>query len=108
MEFIDYYKSLGLTKTATTDEIKKAYRQLARKLHPDTNPDDKNAKRRFQEVNEANEVLSNPEKRKKYDQYGNNLKARITVIFLPFLNLCLDNPIREDKPNLEVRISTVN
>lgn len=70
MEFIDYYQVLGLTKTATADEIKKAYRKLARKLHPDLNPDDKDAQAKFQQLNEANEVLSNPEKRKKYDKYG--------------------------------------
>lgn len=70
MEFIDYYQVLGLTKTATADEIKKAYRKLARKLHPDLNPDDKEAQAKFQQLNEANEVLSNPEKRKKYDKYG--------------------------------------
>ena len=70
MEFIDYYKILGIEKNATEDDIKKAYRKLARKLHPDLNPDDKNAHQKFQQVNEANEVLSDPEKRKKYDQYG--------------------------------------
>lgn len=70
MEFIDYYKILGITKNATEDEIKKAYRKLARKLHPDINPDDKEAHAKFQQLNEANEVLSNPEKRKKYDKYG--------------------------------------
>ncbi len=68
--FIDYYKILGIEKNATREEIKKAYRKLARKLHPDLNPNDKNAKQKFQEINEANEVLSDPEKRKKYDQYG--------------------------------------
>ena len=70
MEFIDYYKVLGLSKTATAEEIKKAYRKLARKLHPDINPNDKEANSKFQQLNEANEVLGNPEKRKKYDKYG--------------------------------------
>ena len=70
MAFVDYYKVLGTDKTASADEIKKAYRKLARKYHPDVNPNDNEAKQRFQEINEANEVLSDPEKRKKYDQYG--------------------------------------
>lgn len=70
MDFIDYYKILGINKTATADEIKAAYRKLARKHHPDLNPNDKEAHKKFQQVNEANEVLSDPDKRKKYDQYG--------------------------------------
>src|SRR5258706_11905201 len=70
MEFVDYYKTLGLDKNATGEDIKKAYRKLARKYHPDLNPNDKDANKRFQQINEANEVLSDPEKRKKYDQYG--------------------------------------
>src|SRR5580692_10114633 len=70
MEFIDYYKVLGLEKTASTEDIKKAYRKLARKYHPDLNPNDKEANKKFQQINEANEVLSDPDKRKKYDQYG--------------------------------------
>jgi len=70
MDFIDYYKILGINKTASQDEIKAAYRKLARKHHPDLNPNDKEANKKFQQVNEANEVLSDPEKRKKYDQYG--------------------------------------
>jgi curved DNA-binding protein len=74
MEFIDYYKILGVGKNATQDEIKAAYRKLARKLHPDVNPNDKEAHKRFQQVNEANEVLSDPEKRKKYDKYGKDWK----------------------------------
>ncbi|MEP7318067.1 MAG: DnaJ C-terminal domain-containing protein, partial [Panacibacter sp.] len=65
-----YYKALGVEKNASADDIKKAYRKLARKLHPDLNPNDKEAHKKFQQVNEANEVLSDPEKRKKYDQYG--------------------------------------
>lgn len=69
-EFIDYYKILGVDKTATADDIKKAYRKLARKHHPDLNPNNAEAKKLFQQVNEANEVLSDPEKRKKYDKYG--------------------------------------
>jgi len=70
MEFIDYYKVLGIDKSASEDDIKKAYRKLARKLHPDLNPNDKEAQHKFQQINEANEVLSDPEKRKKYDTYG--------------------------------------
>ncbi|CAN5385839.1 J domain-containing protein [soil metagenome] len=70
MEFIDYYKVLELDKSASADDIKKAYRKLARKLHPDLNPNDKDAQKKFQQINEANEVLSDSEKRKKYDQYG--------------------------------------
>lgn len=70
MEFIDYYKILEIDKKASQADIKKAYRKLARKLHPDLNPNDKTAQEKFQRVNEANEVLSDPEKRKKYDQYG--------------------------------------
>lgn len=70
MEFVDYYKILELNKNASQDDIKKAYRKLARKYHPDLNPNDKNAQKKFQQINEANEVLSDVEKRKKYDQYG--------------------------------------
>src|ERR1051326_5488304 len=70
MEYIDYYKLLGVEKNATQEDIKKAYRKLARKYHPDVNPNDKEAHKKFQQINEANEVLSDPEKRKKYDQYG--------------------------------------
>lgn len=74
MAFIDYYKVLGIDKNATEKDIKSAYRKQARKYHPDVNPNDKEAHKRFQEVNEANEVLSDPDKRKKYDQYGKDWK----------------------------------
>lgn len=70
MEFIDYYKILEIDKKASEENIKKAYRKLARKLHPDLNPNDKDAAKKFQQINEANQVLSDPEKRKKYDEYG--------------------------------------
>lgn len=70
MEYIDYYKILGLDKTATSQEIKSAYRKLARKYHPDLNAGDKEAEKKFKEINEANEVLSNEENRRKYDKYG--------------------------------------
>ncbi len=70
MEFIDYYKVLGISKEATSDAIKKAFRKLARKYHPDKNPGDAEAEKKFKQINEANEVLSDPEKRKKYDKYG--------------------------------------
>ena len=74
MEFIDYYKTLEIPKTASEADIKKAYRKLARKYHPDVNPNDAKAKLKFQQINEANEVLSDPEKRKKYDEYGKDWK----------------------------------
>ena len=70
MNFIDYYKILEIDKNSTANDIKTAYRKLARKYHPDLNPNDVDAKKNFQQINEANEVLSDPEKRKKYDKYG--------------------------------------
>ncbi|HYN10650.1 MAG TPA: DnaJ C-terminal domain-containing protein [Vicinamibacterales bacterium] len=72
MEFKDYYATLGVAKTATDAEIKRAFRKLARQHHPDLNPADKTAEAKFKEINEANEVLSDPEKRKKYDELGSN------------------------------------
>ena len=70
MAFTDYYKVLGIPKAASEEDVKKAYRKLARKLHPDLNPNDKEANKKFQQINEANEVLSDPVKRKKYNRYG--------------------------------------
>jgi curved DNA-binding protein len=70
MDYKDYYKVLGVGKDASQKEIKAAYRKLARKFHPDVNPGDKKAEERFKEINEANEVLTDPDKRKKYDQFG--------------------------------------
>lgn len=71
----DYYATLGVSKTATEKEIKAAYRKLARKHHPDVNPNNKGAEDKFKEISEANEVLGDAEKRKKYDQYGDQWKA---------------------------------
>ena len=69
-DFKDYYTILGVNKTATPQEIKRTYRKLARKCHPDLNPGDKDAEAKFKDLNQANEVLSDPEKRQKYDQFG--------------------------------------
>jgi len=74
MAFIDYYKILGVDKSASEADIKKAYRKLARKYHPDLNPNDNSAELKFKEINEANEVLGDPENRKKYDKYGKDWK----------------------------------
>ena len=72
MEFKDYYKVLGVNRDATQDEIKKAFRKLAVKYHPDKNPGNKEAEARFKEITEAHEVLGDPEKRRRYDQLGEN------------------------------------
>jgi len=74
MDYKDYYKILGVSKTATADEIKKAYRKLAQKHHPDKNPGDKTAEEKFKDISEANDVLSDPDKRSKYDKFGSNWK----------------------------------
>ena len=94
MEYIDYYKVLGLDKNATPDDIKKAYRKLARKHHPDLNPNDKEAHKKFQQVNEANEVLSDPEKRKKYDQYGQDWQLTLWRKKLQQLIFCVANLLK--------------
>src|SRR5574342_445259 len=75
MDFKDYYATLGVQQTATEKESKEAYRKLARKFHPDVNPGDKSAEAKFKEINEAYEVLGDPEKRKKYDELGANWRA---------------------------------
>ncbi len=72
MEFKDYYKILELDKKATADQIKKSFRKLAQKFHPDKNPNNKTAENKFKEINEAYNVLSDPEKRKKYDNLGSS------------------------------------
>src|SRR6185295_12061289 len=74
VKFRDYYEVLGVKRDAADDQIRQAYRKLARKYHPDLNPKDKSAEEKFKEINEANEVLSDPEKRKRYDQLGSNWK----------------------------------
>src|SRR5256885_17183701 len=71
----DFYATLGVTRTASPEEIQKAYRKLARKYHPDMNPDDATAKKKFQEVQSAFEVLSDADKRKRYDQFGSDFES---------------------------------
>src|ERR1043166_4128066 len=75
MDYKDYYKILGVEKGVSQADIKKAYRKLAVKYHPDKNPGDKKSEEKFKELNEANEVLSDPEKRKKYDALGENWRS---------------------------------
>ncbi len=75
MNYKDYYKILGVGKNATSDDIKRAYRKLAKQYHPDKNPGDKQAEEKFKEINEANEVLSNPKKKARYDQISNSYSS---------------------------------
>jgi curved DNA-binding protein len=75
VEFKDYYATLGITREATDDDIKKAFRKLARQYHPDVAKDKKSAEEKFKEINEANEVLSDPVKRRKYDELGANWQS---------------------------------
>jgi curved DNA-binding protein len=75
VKFEDYYETLGVARSATAEEIKKAYRKLARTHHPDVNPGDKGAEEKFKKINEAYEVLSDPEKRKKYDRFGSDYRT---------------------------------
>lgn len=84
MEYKDYYKILGVDRNASQEEIKKAYRKLAKKYHPDSNPGDKNAEEKFKEINEAYEVLGDEEKRKKYDALGSNFSNFGNFDFDPF------------------------
>lgn len=74
MKYRDYYEVLGVKKEATQDQIKKAYRKLAKQYHPDANPGNKKAEEKFKEINEAYEVLGNEDKRRKYDQFGSEFK----------------------------------
>lgn len=83
MEYKDYYESLGIAKDASQEEIKKAYRKLAKKYHPDLNPDNKEAQERFKQINEAYEVLGDEEKRKKYDTFGSNFNFQSGQDFDP-------------------------
>jgi DnaJ-class molecular chaperone len=124
MDFVDYYKILGVDPKATEKEIKNAYRKLARKHHPDLHPNDKEAKAKFQQINEANEVLSDPVKRKKYDQHGKDWNSissnqpghvdqgiqrnKILAAFPISLNPCLEDLVVQlaaDKSNTEEKIT---
>ena len=76
----DYYKILGVSREATQEDIQKAYRRLAAKNHPDRNPDDKQAKEKFQKIQAAFDVLKNPEKRELYDRYGSSFREQIDEV----------------------------
>ena len=79
VKFKDYYEVLGVPRGASEDEIRKTYRQLARKYHPDVNPNDKSAEEKFKEINEAYQVLSDADKRKRYDELGPQTGSRALI-----------------------------
>lgn len=109
MEFKDYYKILGVDKNATQDEIKKAYRKLALKYHPDRNPDDKTAEEKFKEVTEAHEVLSDPEKRKNMipsAPIGSNTRMPASVKVVLLADLAVEEELINTRTILKIFLIT--
>jgi molecular chaperone DnaJ len=102
----DYYEILGVSKTATSDEIKKSYRSLAKQYHPDKNPDDKEAETKFKEINEAHEVLSDEQKRREYDTYGHHKRQMVDDFGSMFRNRRRGRPVRKgENLNLTIKLT---
>lgn len=105
MEFVDYYKILGVESSAKEEDIKKAYRKMARKYHPDVSPNNTLAEQKFKEINEANEVLSDPTKRKKYDEYGKNWKNADLYEQKAQQNSTSQNPFNKKTKNIQISLN---